>query len=115
MSERSIAVLLDDILESIDNILTFTLHLTFEQYSNDIKTIHAVHHNFMIIGEAVARIPEEFRLAHNQVNWKQVKGFRNVIVHDYFGIDNTIVWDIIHQNIPELHNQITDLSNALDQ
>lgn len=109
MSERSIAILLEDIIESIDNILAFTGNLSFEQYCDDVKTIHAVHHNFMIIGEAVARIPESYKLEHNQINWKQVKGFRNVIVHDYFGIDNTIVWDIIHLNIPELRNQIVEL------
>ncbi len=71
-------------------------------YCADIKTIHAVQHNFMIIGEAAARISEEYKQHNSQINWRQVKDFRNVIVHDYFGIDNSIVWDIIKSNIPEL-------------
>ena len=62
MSERSVAFLLGDIKESIDNILTFTDNLSFENYRSDIKTIHAVHHNFMIIGEAVARIPDDYSI-----------------------------------------------------
>jgi uncharacterized protein with HEPN domain len=46
----------------------------------------------MIIGEAVSRLPEGFKQMHTGLNWRQVKDFRNVIVHDYFGIDNNIVW-----------------------
>ena len=95
MSERNTSFLLNDIKESIENIISFTDKFTFEMYCADIKTIHAVQHNFMIIGEAAARISDEYKLEHAQINWRQVKDFRNIIVHDYFGIDNSIVWDII--------------------
>jgi len=109
MSERSIPFLLGDITESIENILTFTGNLSFEMYYADIKTVHAVQHNFMIIGEAVARIPDEYKQQHENINWRQIKDFRNVIVHDYFGIDSSIVWDIIRDNLPELKASIADL------
>lgn len=78
-------------------------------YCADIKTVHAVQHNFMIIGEAAARIQEEYKQRHTQINWRQVKDFRNVIVHDYFGIDNSIVWDIIQINLSELYSGIDAL------
>jgi uncharacterized protein with HEPN domain len=107
MSERNTILLLNDIVESIQNIFEFTKGFSFESYCNDIKTRHAVEHNFMIIGEAVARLPEDFKQLNATVNWRQVKDFRNVIVHDYFGIDNNIVWDIIQLHLPEL---LTDLS-----
>ncbi len=102
MSERSIEFLLSDIQESIENIISFTNHQTLESYCADTKTMHAVQHNFMIIGEAVARLPEEYKNVNNLINWRQMKDFRNVIVHDYFGIDNGIVWDIIQHNLPDL-------------
>ena len=109
MSERNNALLLFDIKESVDNIISFTKNLSFEMYCADIKTIHAVQHNFMIIGEAAARISEEYKQHNSQINWSQVKDFLNVIVHDYFGIDNSIVWDIIKSNIPELGIHIAEL------
>lgn len=106
MSERNTSFLLQDISEAIQNILEFTNGLSFQLYTNDIKTKHAVEHNFMIIGEAVSRISEDFKIANKHINWRLIKDFRNVIVHDYFGIDNSIVWDIIQLNLPELLHQI---------
>src|SRR5665213_1058237 len=108
MSERNSVVLLNDIVESIQNILQFTQGLSFEEYSSDIKTSHAVEHNFMIIGEAVSRLPQDFRQRHPEIYWRQVKDFRNVIVHDYFGIDNNIVWDIIQISLKDLLQEISD-------
>ncbi|HXS58235.1 MAG TPA: DUF86 domain-containing protein [Hanamia sp.] len=110
MSERNTSFLLSDIKESIENILSFTDNITFEIYSADIKTVHAVQHNFMIIGEAVARISEEYKQQQGQINWRQIKDFRNIIVHDYFGIDNRIVWDIIKDDLPPLLNSIIALT-----
>lgn len=112
MSERNTAFLLEDIKESIENIISFTNELSFDLYCSDIKTVHAVQHNFMIIGEAVARIPDDYKLQHNQIDWRQIKDFRNIIVHDYFGIDSRIVWDIIRQDIPDLLISISTLLAA---
>ena len=91
MSERSIPFLLTDINESIENILNFTRNLSFEVYVADLKTVHAVQHNFMIIGEAVAWIPDDFKQHYEHINWRLIKDFRKIIVHDYFGIDSSIV------------------------
>jgi uncharacterized protein with HEPN domain len=112
MSERNTTLLLNDIVEAIQNIFEFTRGFSFEEYYSDIKTKHAVEHNFMIIGEAVARLPEGFKLKHKIINWRQVKDFRNVIVHDYFGIDNNIVWDIIQVNLADL---LRDISHVLQK
>lgn len=69
MSERNTIYLLQDILEAIQNIFDFTKGYTFDNYCGDIKTKYAVQHNFMIIGEAVSRIPETFKLQHTTVDW----------------------------------------------
>ncbi len=70
MSERNTLFLLQDITESIQHIFNFPSGLKFETYSIDIKTKHAVEHNFMIIGEAVSRIPEVYKLANSHINWR---------------------------------------------
>lgn len=106
MSERDIPSLLQDILEAIGNIKDFTRGITFNMYLGDLKTKHAVKRNFSIIGEAVARIDKPFKDKYSSVDWRQVKDFRNIIVHDYFGIDDTIVWDIIHLNLDQLEKEI---------
>jgi uncharacterized protein with HEPN domain len=112
MSERNTTILLNDIVAAIQNIFEFTRGFSFGDYCSDIKTRHAVEHNFMIIGEAVSRLPESFKQKHEMINWRLVKDFRNVIVHDYFGIDNNIVWDIIQLNLKDL---LQDVSQVLQE
>ena len=106
MSERSAELLLEDILESCDRILEYTKGLTFEDFRKNYLVVDAVVRNFTIIGEAAGRIPDDFRLKHHEIEWNRIRGFRNRIVHDYFGIDYQIVWIIIENNIPELRDLI---------
>lgn len=94
MSKREPSLLVEDIIESAEKILLYTNNLTFEQFSNDGKTIDAVIRNFEIIGEAANRLPDEFKDKHPDIDWHRIRGFRYRIVHDYFGIDYTIVWEI---------------------
>lgn len=74
----------------------------------------AVIRNFTIIGEAVSRLPIEFKTKNKQLNWQQIKDYRNVIVHEYFGVDANITWDIIQNEIPELKIQIEALISKLN-
>jgi uncharacterized protein with HEPN domain len=67
--------------------------------------------NFEIIGEASLRIDEEFRLENPQIEWKKLRGFRNRIIHGYFGIDYEIVWSILTQDLEELVFQLDQLLN----
>ena len=94
MSKRSPQLLLADILESANKILTYTQGLSFEQFIADSKTIDAVIRNFEIIGEAANRLSEEIREQYPNIDWHRIRGFRNRIVHDYMGIDYKIVWMI---------------------
>jgi uncharacterized protein with HEPN domain len=109
MSERSSSLLLRDVLEAIKNIQSFTKDITLDQYLADLKTRHAVERNFSIIGEAVARLDNSLKEQHPNINWRQVKDFRNLIIHDYFGIDDTIVWDIIQFDLGQLQADIQEL------
>lgn len=67
--------------------------------------------NFEIIGKASLRIDEDFRLENPQIEWRKLRGFRNRIVHDYFGIDYEIVWTILTQDLEELVFQLDQLLN----
>ena len=113
MSERDIPSLLQDILDAIGSIRVFTKEMTFEDYQSDLKTRHAVERNFSIIGEAVARIDKPFRDLHPSIDWRQVKDFRNIIVHDYFGIDDAIVWDIIQMDLSSLEKDIRGIIDSI--
>ena len=106
MSKREPSLLVEDILESANKILEYTSGLTFEEFLKDDKTSDAVIRNFEIIGEAANRLPDEFKAQHSSIDWLRIRGFRNRIVHDYFGIDFTIVWNIKETFIPELINQL---------
>ena len=111
MSKRSSDLLLLDMREAAVKILKYTQGLTFEDFLVDDKTIDAVVRNFEIIGEASLRIDEDFRLENPQIEWKKLRGFRNRIVHDYFGIDYEIVWSILTQDLEELVFQLDQLLN----
>ena len=102
MSKRNDSFLIGDILDSASKILAYTEGLSFEQFSSDERTKDAVIRNFEIIGEAAGRLSEDFKTSHPSIDWKRIKGFRNRIVHHYFGVDYSIVWQIKEGFLPEL-------------
>ncbi|GAB2492875.1 HepT-like ribonuclease domain-containing protein [Algoriphagus taiwanensis] len=106
MSRRDIDLLLQDMRESAGKILNYTNGLTYDDFLRDDKTIDAVVRNFEVIGEASIRIDEDFKLENPQIEWKKLRGFRNRIVHEYFGIDYEIVWSIIESDLEELLFQL---------
>ena len=109
MSDRSPKLLVEDILESAKKIQRYTDGLNFEQFTLDEKTVDAVARNFEIIGETANRLPEEFKSLHPNIEWNRIRGFRNRIVHDYFGIDYEIVWKIKENYLPELEAELEKL------
>lgn len=102
MSKRDILLLLDDMLQSALKIKRYTKDIDYDSFVKDEKTIDAVVRNFEIIGEAANRIDPDFRNSNPEIEWKRIRGFRNRIVHDYFGIDYEIVWSIIESYLDEL-------------
>lgn len=112
MSERNLSLLLVDINLSIGKILEYTRDMTFDNYESDSKTKDAVERNFEIIGEAASRIPDDFKKVQPTVEWRIIKDFRNFIIHEYFGINNQIVWDTIQFRLPDLMKEISDLISA---
>ena len=110
MSKRQPHLLIEDILDSGNKILEYTRGLTFEEFIRDSKTIDAVIRNFEIIGEAANRIPDSYKEEHPQIDWHRIRGFRNRIVHDYFGIDYGIVWQIKESFLPQMLTLINQIN-----
>ena len=109
MSKRDPKLLVGDILDSAHKILEYTDGLSFEDFLKDSKTVDAVVRNFEIIGEAANRLPEEFKDNFPDIDWHRIRGFRNRIVHDYFGIDYSIVWLIKDKFLPKMILQLKEL------
>jgi len=113
MSKRTPLLLLEDIQESAQKILDYTRNLSFDEFSKDNKTIDAVIRNFEIIGEASNLLPDEIKDKYTEIDWHRIRGFRNRIVHDYFGVDLQIVWKITFDQIPGLISEITKIIRVL--
>jgi uncharacterized protein with HEPN domain len=111
--KRPIHFLLEDILISIADIEQFTHGLSFEGFVADRKTNYAVIRGFEIIGEAVNRLPDDFKEANPQIDWFRIRGFRNRLVHDYVEIDYELVWEIRNDDLPTLKLEIQRLFDAL--
>ena len=109
MSNRTPILLIEDIIDSGNKILDYTNNLSFDDFINDSKTVDAVIRNFEIIGEAANRLPDNYKDNHPTIDWHRIRGFRNRIVHDYFGIDYTIVWEIKNLFLPDLITKLKAL------
>ena len=98
---RDDRVRLGDILEAIERIEKYAGQGLDALYDDELVQTWVVHH-LMIIGEACRALSPEFRDAHPEDVWALAGGLRNVIVHEYFGIDLEIVWGVIERDLPTL-------------
>jgi uncharacterized protein with HEPN domain len=99
---RGCKLRIEDILQAISAIDEFTRGMTFEEFSADRKTIDAVMHNIMVIGEAAKNVPEEITHRYDGIPWDKMRAIRNVVVHVYFGIRKEILWETIRHDLPPL-------------
>jgi uncharacterized protein with HEPN domain len=106
MPDRDPSLFLKDIHTSTRKIISFTKDMSLKEFLKDDRTYDAVMRNLQIIGEAVKRLPAEYRLINKNVDWKKAAGLRDIVVHEYFGINKDIIWDVIQNKIPELEKEI---------
>jgi len=109
MPRRDPELLLEDILAAIRKVERYTTGMDWERFRQDEKTIDAVVRNLEVVGEAVRRLPEDFIARHPNVPWRQAAGLRNRIVHDYFGLDLEIIWEVLQHDLPKLRQQLENL------
>lgn len=107
-SNREIKDFIFDIQESIIDIQTFVVDMTFDDFASDRKTINAVIRSLEIIGESAKKIPEEIRQQSPRVPWKEIAGMRDKLIHNYFGVDLEIVWETIKNDLNDLERVVLD-------
>ena len=106
---RDYKLYLDDILEAIKRIERYTKGLTFEKLKKNSLILDGVIRNLEVIGEAAKNIPSYVKEKYPQIEWKKIAGLRDVLAHEYFGIDLAIVWDILKNKLPILKKQINQM------
>ena len=111
MSERNFRLYSEDILDSGHAIIEYVKDLSFDEFRKDRKTYSAVIREFEIIGEAVAKLPDDWKRRRADIEWQDIKDFRNLLTHEYFGVDLEIVWKIIKDDLPTLMDAIKSLLN----
>ena len=110
---RDEGLYLDDILAACELVSKFTRGMSYDDFIQDDRTYHATLRNLEIIGEAVKNISDETKTKYPQVKWRKIAGFRDIVAHDYFGVSDEIVWDVIQNEIPLLTKQIKKIVKDL--
>jgi uncharacterized protein with HEPN domain len=101
-----------NILEAANSIIEFTKEFNnVDDWKNNKLHYDATMMNFIVIGEMTTKISEEFKDENPDIEWHKMYGFRNIMAHDYFGIEERLVWDVIQTHIPVLKIQIEKILN----
>ena len=106
MSKREIGLYIEDALEAVDAILSYVDGLSYNEFINDRKTYSATIREYIIIGEAIARTIDILEAEVPDFPWRIIKDFRNIIVHEYFGVDSEMVWDITINELSTLREKL---------
>lgn len=111
-AERNVLVFLDNISESIEAVFSYVGDMSFDEYDSQELIQDAVNMRLQIIGENVNKLPVGLRDAFPNIAWYKIRGLRNIISHDYSILDCRIIWNIIKDELPALHGELSNLQQA---
>lgn len=111
--DRDLRDYLNDILEMIGDILSFTEGISSEDLHSDKKTLYAVIRCLEVLGEAVKRIPQSIKKDYVEIPWQEIAGMRDKLIHEYFGVDIEMIWDTIQADLSPLKETVTKIINNL--
>jgi len=101
---RDYKLYLSDILEARERILEYTKGMTYKDFAKSNITVDAVVCNLEVIGEAARKLPSEIKAKSPEIEWRKIAGLRNILTHEYFGINTQIVWDVVENKLEPLSN-----------
>jgi uncharacterized protein with HEPN domain len=104
---------LQHILDAISEIESYTKGVDFTQFSSNSMLFSACVRQLEIVGEAVNRLSDDLIARNPDVEWRKVTGLRNMLIHEYFGIDDRLIWSIIQKNIPDLKVKVGNIVSSL--
>jgi len=110
---RDIDDYIDDILTAISDIGTFTKDMSYDTFTQDKKTINAVIRSLEVLGEATKHIPKPVRQKHPNIPWNKMAGVRDILIHDYMGVDLKTVWKVAQERLQELKPLLENFRNML--
>ncbi|MCD6093211.1 MAG: DUF86 domain-containing protein [Candidatus Omnitrophica bacterium] len=113
--KRSYKMFAEDIVEAINKIGRYIKGLTSETFAENEMVVDAVIRNLEIIGEASSNIPEDVREKCPDIPWRRMIGLRNITIHEYFGVDLGIIWEIINRNLPETKPKIEAILRSFNE
>lgn len=113
MSERKPSACIKDILKCIEHISKYTSGLSFDEFAADFMIVEACLYNIQVIGEAVTKLPDDVKDNEPQIPWTLIKGMRNRLIHEYFGTDLQLVWNVIADELPVLNNDLQRIYKSL--
>lgn len=99
---RDVRLYLDDMITACEKIQRYLAGRPRGAFEQDEQAFDAILKNLEVIGEASKRLPTSFRDAHPEIEWREISGLRDIIVHQYFGLDLDIVWDVVANRVPDL-------------
>ena len=102
MPSRDWRFRIEDIVEAIEDISRLIGGLSHEEFNANATIVKAVLYNMAVIGEASRRIPSHIRTLHPEIPWREMGDMRNVVIHEYFGVDLQIIWETIRNDLPPL-------------
>jgi len=112
MSRRDWSLFVADMQEAIEKIASYVDAMTFTDFRSDTRTVDAVVHNLLVIGEAARCLPASIKENHPDIDWIAINGLRNRIAHEYFGLSLSVIWEIVQTDLPRLQQQLSAWSVA---
>ncbi len=109
MPRRDWRIRVGDALEAAQKIIAHTSELNHDQFAADEWCVDAVLRNPTVIGEAARHMPDEILSKYPDIPWQDIRDIRNIVVHEYFGVDLSIIWRTIQEDLPPLVPQLKDL------